>query len=131
MINRLNRLNPTRVLPIRLRNVGGQFLFRENRGELRHALATADHRQCQHFFSDQRHRIFHEIVRHVITAGCNPTRRERSLTFAPFYYFASAIRGETTVAPGDLSSLENNLITVEILDAARESARTGKSVIIK
>ena len=51
-----------------------------------------------------------------------------SLTFAPFDYFATAIRGKTTVQPGDLSSLENNLITVEILDAARESAKTGKSV---
>ena len=56
---------------------------------------------------------------------------EGSLTFAPFNYFAAAIRGETTVAPGDLSSLENNLITVEILEAARESAKTGKSVTIK
>lgn len=64
-----------------------------------------------------------------------PEQREKlppdgSLTFAPFYYFASAIRGEITVAPGDLSSLENNLITVEILDAARESARTGKTVTL-
>ena len=56
---------------------------------------------------------------------------EGSLTFAPFNYFASAIRGEITIVPGDLSSLENNLITVEILDAARESARTGKSVAIE
>jgi predicted dehydrogenase len=53
---------------------------------------------------------------------------EGSLTFAPFYYFATAIRGEITVRSSDLSSLENNLITVEILDAARESARTGQTV---
>ena len=53
---------------------------------------------------------------------------EGSLNFAPFHYFASAIRGELTVQPGDLSSLENNLIATEILDAARESARTGRSV---
>ena len=53
-----------------------------------------------------------------------------SLTFAPFHYFASAIRGDITVAPGDLSSLENNLITVEVLDAARESAKSGQSVIL-
>lgn len=65
-----------------------------------------------------------------------PERREKltsegSLTFAPFYYFTSAIRGEITVEPGDLSSLENNLITVEILDAARESARTGQTVMLR
>ena len=51
-----------------------------------------------------------------------------SLTFAPFYYFAAAIRGDITVQPSDLSSLENNVIVVEILDAARESAKTGQSV---
>ena len=49
-----------------------------------------------------------------------------SLTFAPFHYFAAAIRGEITIEPGDPSSLENNLITVEILDAARECARSEK-----
>jgi len=53
-----------------------------------------------------------------------------SLTFAPFYYFASTIRGDITVGPGDLSSLENNLITVEILDAARESAKSGQTVTL-
>ena len=53
-----------------------------------------------------------------------------SLTFAPFFYFVSAIRGDIMVAPGDLSSLENNLITVEILDAARESAKSGQTVTL-
>lgn len=46
----------------------------------------------------------------------------------PYTYFANAIRGAITVSPYDLSSLENNLIVVKILDAARESARTGKTV---
>jgi hypothetical protein len=35
------------------------------------------------------------------------------------------------VKPKDLSSLENNLIVVEILDAAKESARKGKKVYLK
>jgi predicted dehydrogenase len=41
-------------------------------------------------------------------------------------YFAAVLRGE--VQPSGLSSLENNLIVTEILDAARRSAETGKSV---
>jgi len=54
-----------------------------------------------------------------------------SLTLAPFYHFAAAMRGDVIVTPDHLSSLENNLMTTEILDAARESARTGKSVSLK
>ena len=41
-------------------------------------------------------------------------------------YFVSIVRGTTT--PSGLSSLENNLIVTEILDAARESARTGTAI---
>jgi predicted dehydrogenase len=43
-------------------------------------------------------------------------------------YFAGVIRG--TIAPSGLSSLENNMIATEILEAARESARTGKTVAL-
>ncbi len=41
-------------------------------------------------------------------------------------YFVAIVRGTTT--PSGLSSLENNLIVTEILDAARESARTGTTI---
>jgi len=44
----------------------------------------------------------------------------------PIAYFAAVVRGEIPEHP--LSSLENNLLVTEILDAARESARTGCSV---
>lgn len=44
----------------------------------------------------------------------------------PFAYLARLIRGETK--PDALTSLENNLIAMEILDAARQSAKTGKAV---
>ncbi|MVM37702.1 gfo/Idh/MocA family oxidoreductase [Spirosoma sp. HMF3257] len=44
----------------------------------------------------------------------------------PFAYFARLIHGETK--PDELTSLENNLIVVEILDAARQSAKTGKAI---
>ena len=41
-------------------------------------------------------------------------------------YFAAVVRG--AVQPSGLSSLKNNLIVTEILDAARQSAATGKAV---
>ena len=49
----------------------------------------------------------------------------------PFSYFAGVIAGKWKVAPADLSSLENNLIVVKILDAAKESAKKGKTIRIK
>lgn len=49
----------------------------------------------------------------------------------PFNYFASVIRGDIKVEKTDLSSLENNLIVVKILDAARKSAADGRTVQLK
>lgn len=46
----------------------------------------------------------------------------------PFALLAAVVRNEITLEPYDPSSLENNLLVVEILDAARESAKTGKTV---
>lgn len=43
-------------------------------------------------------------------------------------YLKAVVRGECAVDP--LSSLEFNLIAAEILDAARESARTGRAVLL-
>ncbi|QIA08348.1 Gfo/Idh/MocA family protein [Draconibacterium halophilum] len=48
----------------------------------------------------------------------------------PFTFFAAAIRGKIEISPTDLSSLEINLTVVEILDAARESNRTGKKIYL-
>lgn len=48
-----------------------------------------------------------------------------------FRYLKAAVRGEITVHPTDLASLENNLTVVEILSAAVKSARTGKPVRLK
>lgn len=42
-----------------------------------------------------------------------------------FYYLKAAVRGEIEVKPFDLASLENNMIVMEILDAAVKSAKTG------
>jgi len=49
----------------------------------------------------------------------------------PFSYFADVILGKIQVPRYGLYSLENNLQVVKILDAARKSARTGKTVMLK
>jgi len=49
----------------------------------------------------------------------------------PFAYLAAVVRGEIQLADSDLSSLKNNMIVVEILDAARRSAKTGKRITLK
>jgi hypothetical protein len=46
----------------------------------------------------------------------------------PLSYLAAVVRGE--IVPSGLSSLEVNLIATEILDAARESARSGRRVVL-
>jgi len=48
----------------------------------------------------------------------------------PFSYFADAIRGKIKIPKNGLYSLENNTTVVRILDAARESARTGKTIVL-
>ena len=49
----------------------------------------------------------------------------------PFALLAAVVRGQITLQPHDLSSLENNLIVMEILDAAVRSAKTGKTVVLR
>lgn len=44
-----------------------------------------------------------------------------------FRYLAALVRGEITMAPYDLSALENNVTVVEILEAAKQNA-TGSPV---
>lgn len=46
----------------------------------------------------------------------------------PFTYLAAVVRGVEKVEPGNLWSLENALTVVKILDAARLSAREGRTV---
>ncbi len=45
-----------------------------------------------------------------------------------FSYLRAVIEGRVTPPPYDPSSLENNMLVVEILDAARKSAATGRTV---
>ena len=49
----------------------------------------------------------------------------------PFTFFAAVVRGTHTVKPTDLSSLEINLTVVQILEAARISARQNKTFFLK
>ncbi len=46
----------------------------------------------------------------------------------PFYYLKAVVRNEVKVEPFDLSSLENNLIVIEILEAAIRSSKSGEAV---
>jgi len=63
-----------------------------------------------------------------------PGREEEARALSPLppaeqdslSYLASVVRGRRR--PSGLSSLENNLVVTEILEAARESARSGKRV---
>ena len=56
------------------------------------------------------------------------TSKDIEVSEDPFAYFAGVIRGKIIMTEYDPYSLKNNVIVVWILDAARESARTGKSV---
>lgn len=49
----------------------------------------------------------------------------------PFNYFANVIKGNIQVEKTDLASLENNLIVVKILDAAKESSKRGMAIQLK
>lgn len=49
----------------------------------------------------------------------------------PFSYFAGLVNGSIKNRPNDLSSLEINMTVVEILDAARSSAKTGETVYLQ
>jgi predicted dehydrogenase len=56
----------------------------------------------------------------AVTPGELPADERDSIS-----YLAAVVRGRK---PSGLSSLENNLVVTEILEAARESARSGKTV---
>jgi predicted dehydrogenase len=59
------------------------------------------------------------------------TSNDIAVSEDPFAYFAEVIRGKITMTDYDPYSLKNNIMVVRILDAARESARTGKTIVFK
>ncbi len=59
------------------------------------------------------------------------TAEEMGVYEDPISYFADVVRKKIKVPENGLYSLENNVMVCKILEAARESARTGKKVILK
>ena len=49
----------------------------------------------------------------------------------PFVYFAAIIKGDIEQKPYDLSSLDNNMIVMQILDAAIRSSKTNQTITLK
>ncbi|MBD0285223.1 MAG: Gfo/Idh/MocA family oxidoreductase [Flavisolibacter sp.] len=56
------------------------------------------------------------------------TAKEVNVYEDPFSYFADVVKGRIQVPVNGLYSLENNVQVVRILEAARQSAKTGKTV---
>jgi glucose-fructose oxidoreductase len=46
-------------------------------------------------------------------------------------HYLAAVLGGQLKPQGDLTALDTNIVVMQILDAARESARTGKAVVLK
>jgi glucose-fructose oxidoreductase len=64
----------------------------------------------------------HDSQERAETAQSLPAREHDSLS-----YLSAVLRGQI-VPKGDLSALETNVTVMQILDAARESARTGQTI---
>ncbi|HEY1901309.1 MAG TPA: hypothetical protein VGG56_02685 [Terracidiphilus sp.] len=67
-------------------------------------------------------RLPHERDEQLITASPLTGPENNSLS-----YLAAVLRGQLQPR-GDLTALDTNIIVMQILDAARESVRTGKTV---
>jgi predicted dehydrogenase len=56
------------------------------------------------------------------------TAKEMNVYEDPIAYFADVVRGKIAVSAFGPYSLENNLIVVKILEAARQSAKSGRTI---
>jgi predicted dehydrogenase len=68
-----------------------------------------------------------------VRAGDEPARQQSAPAIIgpeseQLSYLAAVVRGE--IKPSGMSSVALNMVVTEILDAARESARTGKTVVL-
>ena len=59
------------------------------------------------------------------------TSKDISVYVDPFDYFYDVLKGKLKMNSYYLYSLPNNIMVVEILEAARESAKTGKTIMLK
>lgn len=84
-------------------------------------------------FSDNRHDLRIRISKGYddYTEKVSKLEEREKPLHDPFSFFAAVIRNEIEIEPNDLSSLENNLVVMEILDAAKKSAKTNKTVFLK
>jgi predicted dehydrogenase len=57
--------------------------------------------------------------------------KDKAIAQNPFSFFAAVVRGKTILASNDPSSLSLNLVAMEILDCAVQSARSGKTIYLK
>jgi uncharacterized membrane protein YccC len=69
-------------------------------------------------------RVRHEHDNEEQITTPSPLREQESNSLS---YLAAVLRGQIRDR-GDLSALDTNVMVMQILDAARESARTGRSV---
>jgi predicted dehydrogenase len=69
-----------------------------------------------------RTRLAHEQAERTSTASALPDDQKSSLG-----YLVAVLNGKIK-DQGDLSALDTNMVVMQILDAARESARTGRTV---
>ncbi len=57
--------------------------------------------------------------------------KDKAIAQNPFSFFASVVRGKIKLASNDPSSMSLNLVAMEILDAAVQSARSGETIYLK
>lgn len=58
--------------------------------------------------------------------------KERTAPFDdPFALLAAVVRNDLKLEDYDLNALDNNMLVVEILDAAKKSAELGKTIYLK
>lgn len=93
----------------------------DNRKRL-HLYGTAGYLECLNA-ADMR-----MVTTNHTTDAKIPAPKVRAPKDDPYTYFWAAVRGQIPVRSTDLSSLELNILAMEILDAARLSAQTGQRV---
>ena len=82
------------------------YIFSDNRSDLKYKLSEIDGEKS------------------MVLPELNPPVND------PFSYLANVLNGSISMEKFALSSLENNLIVVQLLDAARKSAKNGETVYL-
>jgi hypothetical protein len=67
----------------------------------------------------------------AVVEACAPRKIHVAVSEDPFSYFAEVISGNIHMTDYGPYSLKNNIMVIRILDAARESSRTRKTIEFK